>query len=71
MPKRYSSDEVFKALARAGFSFVSQKGSHVKYRKSGNPTLTVMVPANRKQIPHGTLRSILEQAALDESVLKR
>lgn len=34
-------------------------GSHIKYRKTGNPTLTVIVPADRKQIPSGTFHSIL------------
>jgi predicted RNA binding protein YcfA (HicA-like mRNA interferase family) len=38
-------------LLKHGFVFVSQKGSHIKYRKTGVPTLTVIVPAERKQIP--------------------
>jgi predicted RNA binding protein YcfA (HicA-like mRNA interferase family) len=48
------------------FDFVSQRGSHVKYRKAGSPTRTVVVPAGRKEIPRGTLRSILRQSGLDE-----
>jgi predicted RNA binding protein YcfA (HicA-like mRNA interferase family) len=71
MPKLYSSDHVIKVLQREGFQFVSQKGSHVKYRRSGTPTLTVIVPAGRKQIPRGTTRSILRQSGLDESALER
>lgn len=47
-----------------GFLFVSQKGSHAKYRKQGNPTLTVIVPAGRKEIPQGTFNSILRQSGL-------
>ena len=70
MPELYSSKEVIAALRRAGFDFVSQRGSHAKYRRTGDPTLTVIVPAGRKQIPRGTLRSILRQAQLDESALK-
>lgn len=66
MPKLFSSDEITKVLRRKGFIFVSQRGSHIKFRKFGNPTLTVIVPANRKQVPHGTLRSILRQANLTE-----
>lgn len=69
MPKLYSSREVVAALERNGFDFISQRGSHVKYRKAGSPTRTVIVPAGRKQIPRGTLRSILRQSGLDESVL--
>jgi predicted RNA binding protein YcfA (HicA-like mRNA interferase family) len=49
---------------RLGFVFISQKGSHKKYRKMGNPTLTVIVPANKKEIPFGTFRSILKQSRL-------
>lgn len=64
MPKLYSSAEILKVLHEHGFYFVSQKGSHIKYRKIGNPTLTVIVPADKKQIPMGTFNSILKQAAL-------
>jgi predicted RNA binding protein YcfA (HicA-like mRNA interferase family) len=48
-----------------GFVFVSQKGSHIKLRKIGNPTLTAIIPADRKEIPFGTFRSICRQANLD------
>ena len=66
MPKLYSSNQIIKILRKKGFIFISQKGSHVKYRKIGKPTLTVIVPATRKEIPHGTLRSILRQAGLTD-----
>lgn len=66
MPRLYSSREVIRALERAGFDFVSQRGSHVKYRKAGSPTRTVIVPANRPEIPRGTFRSILRQSGLQE-----
>jgi predicted RNA binding protein YcfA (HicA-like mRNA interferase family) len=64
MPKLYSSLYILQILRRHGFIFVSQKGSHIKMRKTGDPTLTVIVPAERKEIPYGTLKSILRQAAL-------
>jgi predicted RNA binding protein YcfA (HicA-like mRNA interferase family) len=67
VPKLHSSREVIAALEGNGFDFVSQRGSHVKYRKSGSPTRTVIVPAGRKEIPRGTFRSILRQSGLDES----
>ena len=66
MPKLYSSIFITKILLANGFDFVSQKGSHQKYRKIGNPTLTVIVPAEREQIPMGTFRSILRQSGLSE-----
>jgi predicted RNA binding protein YcfA (HicA-like mRNA interferase family) len=68
-PKLHSSAAIVKALEREGFQFVSQKGSHAKYRKErvGMPKLTVIVPAARKEIPLGTFRSILRQSGLAES----
>lgn len=72
MPKLYSSQQIVKALEREGFAFVSQRGSHVKYRKTdGSIIFTVIVPAGRKQVPRGTFRSILRQSGLDESVFGR
>jgi predicted RNA binding protein YcfA (HicA-like mRNA interferase family) len=67
VPKLYSSRQVVAALEGNGFDFVSQRGSHVKYRKGGSPTRTVIVPAGRKEIPRGTFRSILRQSGLDET----
>ena len=66
MPKRPSSDEVAKVLRRHGFVLVSQKGSHAKYRRTGNPTRTVIVPMGRKNLLVGTFHSIIEQAGLTE-----
>jgi predicted RNA binding protein YcfA (HicA-like mRNA interferase family) len=70
MPKLYSSAHILKVLSEHGFTFVSQKGSHIKLRKSDEVTLTVIVPANRKEIPIGTFRSILRQASLTEADFK-
>lgn len=67
MPKLYSSAFIIKILLKHGFIFISQKGSHAKYRKSGNPTLTVIIPMARKEIPYGTFKSILRQAQLIEN----
>jgi len=70
MPKLYSSAHIVKVLEAHGFVFVSQKGSHIKFRKKGEPTLTTIVPANRKEIPTGTFRSILLQSSLTEADFK-
>ena len=64
MPKLFSSVEIIKVLQRKGFIYVSQKGSHVKFRKTGSPALTAIVPAGKKEIPMGTFKSILRQANL-------
>ena len=66
MPKLYSSDNIISILLKNGFIFISQKGSHIKYRKVGETTLTAIVPANRKQIPAGTFQSILRQSGLSK-----
>lgn len=71
MPKPYSVRLVIKVLTDKGFFFVSQSGSHAKYRKEGSPTLTVIVPIHEKEIRYGTFRSILRQAKLKESDFKR
>jgi predicted RNA binding protein YcfA (HicA-like mRNA interferase family) len=52
MPKLLSSKQVIKVLESKGFVFVSQKGSHAKYRKGPN---TAIVPTPRKGIPTGAL----------------
>ncbi|MFI5148662.1 MAG: type II toxin-antitoxin system HicA family toxin [Bacteroidia bacterium] len=67
MPKSYSSRHIIKVLLKHGFYFVSQKGSHAKYRKDSNPVPTVIVPAERKEIPYGTFRSIVRQSGLKEN----
>ncbi len=49
-------------LLTHGFAFVSQKGSHMKYRDAAGHT--VIVPAGRREIPRGTLSSIIRQSGL-------
>lgn len=70
MPKPYPVKLVLRVLKIKGFFFISQKGSHVKYRKNGQPTLTVIVPIHEKEIRYGTFRSILRQANLTEEDFK-
>lgn len=70
MPKFYSSKHIIKVLLKKNFIFVTQKGSHIKLRKNGNPTITVIVPDNKKEIPFGTFRSILRQSNLSEEDFK-
>lgn len=51
-----SGAETIKALGKAGFVQVSQRGSHADWR-------TVIVPVHA-ELARGTLRSILRQAQL-------
>jgi predicted RNA binding protein YcfA (HicA-like mRNA interferase family) len=71
MPKLYSSSDIIKVLQKKGFIYVSQKGSYAKFRKTGSPTLTVIIPAGRKEIPFGTFKSILRQANLTEDEFRQ
>ncbi len=64
MPKPYSVRLVIKILEAHDFDFVSQNGSHAKYRKVGSTTYTVIIPIHGKEIPHGTFRSIVRQSGL-------
>ena len=66
MPKPIKLRIVIRVLQEKGFFFVSQKGSHAKFRKDGNPTRTVIVKMAKKEIPHGTFQSILFQSELKE-----
>lgn len=60
-----SGQNTIRALERAGFQRISQRGSHVKLRNDARRT--AIVPLHRELAP-GTLRSILRQAdmAIDE-----
>jgi predicted RNA binding protein YcfA (HicA-like mRNA interferase family) len=71
MPKRYSSREIVKVLRGHGFTFVGQTGSHGKFRKEvGNKVLTTIVPMAKKEVPVGTVKGIMRQAALKEEDFK-
>lgn len=70
MPKLHSSKWIAKVLEHKGFIFISQKGSHMKFRKIGSPTLTAIVPEGR-EVPYGTFKSILRQSKLSENDFKK
>lgn len=55
--------EIIMVLEKMGFEKVSQKGSHVKYKKLGNPTKITIIPQHN-EIAKGTLKSILKQAGV-------
>ena len=55
-----SGRECIRALEKAGFVAIRQKGSHVFMRRD-NPFAQTVVP-NHKVIHQGTLRNIIRQA---------
>jgi len=66
MPRPISLKRVLKVLKAKNFFFVSQRGSHAKFRKEGKPIRTVIIKMSKKEIPHGTFQSILLQSGLKE-----
>lgn len=68
MSRFFSSKEILKVLEIFNFSFISQSGSHIKYTDTHGKV--VIIPANRKEIPTGTFRSICRQASLTEEDFK-
>jgi len=61
-----SSKELVKALQKAGFEDAPKrgKGSHIALIKRGSGIMRLVIVPERKSIPKGTLRAILEQAGL-------
>ncbi|MDP3985792.1 MAG: type II toxin-antitoxin system HicA family toxin [bacterium] len=72
MPKTASGKAVMKILTKHfGFYFVSQKGSHVKLKKSTTRgTVLAIIPLHR-ELAQGTLRGILELAKIDRQDFER
>ena len=58
-----SSEEIIKLIKADGWYEVVQNGSHKQFHHPTKPGKTT-VPANRKDLPKGTLNSILKQAGL-------
>jgi len=70
MPKLYSGAKIIKALQRAGFYQVSQKGSHVKLRGIRFGKLQTVIVPMHKEVAWGTIQSILDQAEMTLEELK-
>ncbi len=63
---RLRASEVITILKTNGFTLVSQRGSHQKWRHS-NSGKQVIVPYHKgKQLPLGTLKSIIQGSGIAE-----
>jgi predicted RNA binding protein YcfA (HicA-like mRNA interferase family) len=63
--------ELKRKLEAAGFTQVSQKGSHVKFVKhTDEGTRTAIVPRHR-EVAVGTIRSIMRQAGIKPDEFER
>ena len=74
MPKLrpLSATEVARILRKHDFIFVRQTGSHLIYRRElpGKDSATVPVP-NKREIPVGTLKSIIDLSGLEEALFRK
>ncbi len=63
MPKlpALKPEEIIRALGKAGFSFVRQKGSHRIYVKGH---IGITVPCHARDLRKRTLRHIIKQSGL-------
>lgn len=59
---RLSGRRCVRALQRANFNVIRQRGSHIILRRN-SPFAQVVVP-NHKELDRGTLRSIIRQSGL-------
>ena len=67
MGKPVSAKIVIKILCKEfGFYFVSQKGSHVKLRKSINRKEIITIIPLHKELSQGTLKGVLKLAQIEE-----
>ncbi len=63
-----SGDQLVKALGRAGWQVVRQRGSHVRL-KHPDRQMALTIPLH-KELKRGTLRGILGDAGLDVDQLR-
>ncbi|HUT03806.1 MAG TPA: type II toxin-antitoxin system HicA family toxin [bacterium] len=63
-----SSKEIIRVLHEAGFEYAPKrgKGSHSAFVKRDKDSTRLVIVPHRKEIPRGTLISILEQAGLSK-----
>ena len=67
MAKPLSAKIVIKILCKKfGFSFVSQKGSHIKLEKMVHGKQIITIIPNYKELSNGTLKGILGLAEITE-----
>lgn len=74
MPRKVSrlkASEVTKILQNYGFSLVSQRGSHQKQRNHDTGKQVIVPYHKGKELPLGTLRSIIDGSDIPESEFKK
>ncbi len=62
--KTLSGRQVRAILQAHGFAFVSQKGSHMKMRKTASGAVTTVIVPDHKAVKTGTLSGIAQQSGI-------
>jgi predicted RNA binding protein YcfA (HicA-like mRNA interferase family) len=63
---RLKANEVIRILQQHGFALISQRGSHQKLRNDDTGKQVIVPYHKGKQLPLGTLRSIIEGSGIPE-----
>ncbi|MGA2670504.1 MAG: type II toxin-antitoxin system HicA family toxin [Dehalococcoidia bacterium] len=63
---RLQANEVIRILQQHRFAFISQRGSHQKWRNDDTGKQVIVPYHKGKQLPLGTLRSIIEGSGIPE-----
>jgi len=61
-------EEIIRLLKKHGFELVRTKGSHQIFKNPITGKMTV-VPMHKKDLPKGTMLTILKQAGIDKDEL--
>jgi predicted RNA binding protein YcfA (HicA-like mRNA interferase family) len=67
---RLKADEVISILQRHGFALVSQRGSHQKWRNHTTGKQVIVPYHQGKELPLGTLKSIIEGSGIPAEQFK-
>ncbi len=65
-----SFQELVRFLKEHGFEEISSKGSHFKFKKTGHSTHVVIPFNSGRDLPTGTVKSILLQAGISSEYFK-
>ncbi len=66
-----SGREIMKILSQKGFSIAGRKGSHVKMKKVTPDKVFIAIVPDHKEVPTGTLKSIIRQAGISEEEFRK
>lgn len=64
----YTAKEIIRLLEQKGFVFDRASGSHQIYMLPDG-TKRVVIPLHNKDLPKGTMHSVLKQAGIDKKEL--